>query len=54
MNAAAALVVGGKASNLPDGVELAEQTIDSNAAMDKLKSFIEVAGDPAQLKKYIS
>jgi len=54
MNSAAALVVGGKASDIKDGVELAQQTIDSGAALEKLKSFVEVAGDTGQLGKYIS
>jgi anthranilate phosphoribosyltransferase len=52
MNAAAALVVGGKASELKDGAELAQQTIDDGAALDKLKNFVDIAGNPAQLKKY--
>jgi anthranilate phosphoribosyltransferase len=54
MNSAAAILVGGRASDLKDGVELAQQTIDDGAALSKLESFVEVAGDPAQLKKYIS
>ena len=53
MNCAAALVVGGKASDLKDGVELAQQTVDSGAALEKLKTFVEKAGNPGQLNKYI-
>ncbi|MCK4928770.1 MAG: anthranilate phosphoribosyltransferase, partial [Methanosarcinales archaeon] len=53
MNSAAALVVGEKADDLKDGVELAQQTIDNGAGLDKLKSFVKIAGEPAQLNKYL-
>lgn len=53
MNSAAALVAGGRASDLNDGVELAQQTIDSGAAIEKLKNFVAVSGDPEQLGKYL-
>jgi len=39
-NAAAALKVGGVAQDLRDGARLAEQSIDSGAAMQKLESLI--------------
>ena len=39
-NAAAALKVGGVAEDLRDGAQLAEQSIDSGAAMRKLESLI--------------
>ena len=39
-NAAAALKVGGVAQDLPGGARLAEQSIDSGAAMQKLESLI--------------
>ncbi|HXI62076.1 MAG TPA: anthranilate phosphoribosyltransferase [Pyrinomonadaceae bacterium] len=39
-NAAAALKVGGIAKDLRDGAQLAEQSIDSGAAMQKLESLI--------------
>jgi anthranilate phosphoribosyltransferase len=54
MNSAAAILVGGRASDLKDGVELAQKTIDEGAALSKLVSFVDVAGDPARLKKYIA
>ncbi len=40
LNAAAALVVGQKAKTLKDGVRLAQQTIDSGAASEKLDQLI--------------
>ena len=40
-NAAAALFVGGRAANLTDAARLAEQSIDSGAALSKLKQLIE-------------
>lgn len=52
MNSAAALMVGGKVADLEDGIELAQQTIDSGAAINKLKAFVQASGDPAQLTKY--
>jgi len=42
MNAAAALVVGGKAANLMDGVERAARAIDSGAATQALDKLIAV------------
>jgi anthranilate phosphoribosyltransferase len=53
INSAAALVVGGKASDIQNGVELAQQTVDNGAALDKLSLFVEVAGDPVRLNKYM-
>ena len=41
MNAAAALVVGGKARDLKEGVGLAARSIDSGAAQRKLETLIE-------------
>lgn len=40
LNAAAAMVVGGKTKTLKDGFHLAEQTIDSGAAAEKLERLI--------------
>lgn len=40
LNAAAALVVGGKANTLQEGVRLAQETIDSGAAAEKLERLI--------------
>jgi anthranilate phosphoribosyltransferase len=42
-NAAAALIVGGKAANLTDGVALAAHSIESGAAATALEKLIEVS-----------
>lgn len=41
LNAAAALVAGGKAAGLGDGLELAAEAVDSGAALGKLNELIE-------------
>ena len=43
LNAGAALYVGGKTDSLEAGVKLAEQMIDSGAAMKTLEQFIELS-----------
>jgi len=43
LNAAAALLVGGKAADLKQGVTLARQAIESGAATDKLKTFASLS-----------
>lgn len=43
MNAAAALVAGNQASDLKEGVCIAESTIDSGKALDKLDELIELS-----------
>ena len=43
LNAAAALIVGGKAKTLKDGVALGAKSLDSGAAMTKLKQLIAVS-----------
>ncbi|WP_439925656.1 anthranilate phosphoribosyltransferase [Nitrobacter sp. JJSN] len=45
LNAAAALIVAGKAKDLKDGVALGTKSLDSAAAMDKLKRLIAVSND---------
>ncbi len=42
LNAAAALVVAGKSSGLPLGVELAREAIDSGAALRKVEMLVEI------------
>lgn len=44
LNAAPAMVVGGKASSLRDGFRVAQHSIDSGAAMEKLDCLISYAG----------
>jgi len=41
LNAAAALVAGGKAESLGDGLELAAEAVDSGAALSKLNELVE-------------
>lgn len=43
LNAGAALYIGGKADSFADGVKLAAAIIDSGAAMETLKKFVEVS-----------
>lgn len=45
MNAGAALYVAGKAGTLEEGVRLAEQLIDSGAALKKLEAFIRESNE---------
>ena len=45
MNAGAALYVAGKARTLEEGVRLAEQLIDSGAALKKLEAFIRESNE---------
>ncbi|MCQ0970372.1 anthranilate phosphoribosyltransferase [Paracoccus sp. TK19116] len=46
LNAAAALVIAGKAADLPEGVAIARESIDSGAARDRLTALCEVTGPP--------
>jgi len=48
MNAAAALVVGVKARDLKEGVELAARSIDTGAARDKLEELVRFTGRLSQ------
>jgi len=43
LNAGAALYIAGKADDLASGVKLAEELIDSGAALKKLEEFIEMS-----------
>ncbi|MCX8012484.1 MAG: anthranilate phosphoribosyltransferase, partial [Desulfobacterota bacterium] len=43
INAAAALLVGGKVGNINEGIELAKEIIDSGQAKKKLKDLIEIS-----------
>ncbi len=51
-NAAAAIVVGGKADDLAEGVEEARNTVNSGRAYEKLKALIEITrGDESRLER---
>ncbi len=47
LNAGAAILVGGGAADLADGVERAREAIDSGAARDVLHSLVELSGELA-------
>ena len=53
INAGAALLVGGRADNFAGGIKEAGRTIDSGKALDKLKEFVNVAGDSAKLARFL-
>jgi anthranilate phosphoribosyltransferase len=42
LNAAAALVIAGKASGLPQGVEIARESLDSGRAREKVEALARV------------
>jgi len=44
MNSAAAMIVGGKASDFKEGVEVAKEAIDSGKAYEKLRALIKATG----------
>jgi len=44
LNAAAGILVGGKADDLAAGIELADESIESGSAYDKLKTMIKASG----------
>lgn len=48
INAAAAIYVGGKADSLASAVQLAEQSLDSGAARDKLEAFVQRSNELAE------
>ena len=47
LNAAAALVVAGKAARLPEGVEMARESIDSGKAKAKVKGLAQITSEAA-------
>lgn len=53
INAGAALLVSGKAETLASGIALANQAIDSGKALEKLKDFVNAAGDPEKLARFL-
>ncbi|VVB96712.1 Anthranilate phosphoribosyltransferase [uncultured archaeon] len=53
VNAGAALLVSGKVENLGSGIKMAFHSIDSGAALDKLKDFVRAAGDPEKLERFL-
>ncbi len=53
INAGAALLVGGKAETIGLGITMATKSIDSGAALEKLKDFVKAAGDPEKLARFL-
>ncbi len=53
INAGAALLVSGKAETLSSGIKMAAQSIDSGEALKKLKQFVEAAGEPEKLSRFL-
>jgi anthranilate phosphoribosyltransferase len=52
-NSAAAIMMGGKAETFIEGVEIAEESIDSGNALKKLELLIKsTGGDPAKLEEF--
>ena len=44
LNAAAGIIVGGKADDFTNGIELAVKSIESGAAYKKLKTMVKASG----------
>ncbi len=53
INAGAAMLVSGKAETLASGIKMANQSIDNGAALNKLKEFVEAAGDVEKLARFL-
>jgi anthranilate phosphoribosyltransferase len=53
INAGAALLVSGKAETLASGIMMAARSIDSGAALNKLKDFVNTAGEPEKLVRFL-
>ncbi len=53
LNAAAAIVVGGKASDIKDGIETAADSIDSKRAFEKVVQLVEATGGDLRMLKEV-
>ncbi len=53
INAGAALLVSGKAETLSSGIKMAAQSIDRGEALKKLKEFVDAAGEPEKLSRFL-
>lgn len=51
LNAGAAILVGGFARDLREGIEIAEESIDSGEAIRKLEELVSWKGDPSKLRR---
>jgi len=53
VNAGAALLVSGNAQNFEAGIKMANESIDSGAALNKLKELVNEAGEPGKLARFL-
>ena len=53
VNAGAALLVSGKAQSFEAGIRMANESIDSGAALKKLKELVTEAGEPEKLAVFL-
>jgi len=53
VNAGAALLVSGKAQSLEAGIKMANESIDSGAALKKLNELVNEAGEPGKLARFL-
>jgi anthranilate phosphoribosyltransferase len=53
INAGAALLVSGKAQSLEAGIRMANESIDSGAALKKLQELVNEAGEPGKLALFL-
>ena len=52
VNAAAGMIVSGKAQTFPEGIEIARESIRSGSAYEKLRALVKVTcGDPSKLER---
>jgi len=53
LNAAFAIVAGGRATDIDEGIRMARDAIDSGRALDKLKAFVSATGDIEKLNRFL-
>lgn len=51
VNAALGIILGGRADNFVEGMELARESLDSGKAYKKLKELVKLNGDPSKLER---
>lgn len=51
VNAALGIMLGGRADNFLEGMELARESLDSGKAYKKLKELVKLNGDPSKLER---
>jgi anthranilate phosphoribosyltransferase len=53
VNAGAALLVSGKTQSLEAGIKMANESLDSGAALKKLNELVNEAGEPGNLERFL-